>query len=468
MVALMLNIGCTATPEPVPPQPCPPGDPKCVPGPEVDPATVTKKTVEQAFEHANALFLSHDRGNDWSASSCKPGDKGCDASRNHCDVVVAAFERAQRLNRKLSKRSLPHARYNQAIAQTRCGRRASARAIFAELLDADSGFHRARLQLALHDLAEGKITLEKALAEVDRAVVDSHFDNVEALVTLAMLQMQRHNQIADADGNNDMDRAKKNLQRALAINDAFMPAHNQLAIYYLESARAAGAKRQAKLAALGNKKVKRDNATLELAALVCAQAIKKDPSYAPVYNTHGLIRAELGDLGGAARSFGKARTLSPGFFEAHMNYAAVNLQFHGFGNAQMAYQHAIAIRPKSYEARLGLALALRGQIRPNNSKAMIAASHRELERAKRIDANRPEAYFNEAILTQEFKAREVADSKPVLTKARVLYGTFIAKAKGQPRLASAVARARERISDIDRMLSFLQGNKPVVNNRPTP
>ena len=414
--------------------------------------------MHKAFEQANALFLRHDRGNDWSASSCKLGDKGCDASRNHCDSVVAAFDRAQRLNRKLSNKSLPHARYNQAIAQTRCGRRASARGIFAELLAADPGFHRARLQLALHDLADGKTSLEKALAEVDRAVVDSRFDNVEALVTLAMLQMQRHNQLADADGSSDMDRAKRNLQRALAIHDGFMPAHNQLAIYYLELARGAGDQRQTTLgAAATTKKEKVDTATLELAALVCSQAILKDPSYAPVYNTHGLIRAELGDLGGAARSFGKARKLSPGFFEAHMNYAAVNLQFHGFANAQSAYQRALQIRPKSYEARLGLALALRGQIRPNNVKTMIAASHRELEHAKRIDANRPEAYFNEAILTQEFKARGVADAKPVLTKAKSLYGTFIAKAQGKPRLASAVVRARERISDIDRMLAFLQG-----------
>ena len=45
---------------------------------------------------------------------------------------------------------------------------------------------------------------------------------------------------SDQDGKNDLERAQRNLQRALAIDDSYMPAFNQLAVYYLEQAKADG------------------------------------------------------------------------------------------------------------------------------------------------------------------------------------------------------------------------------------
>ena len=50
---------------------------------------------------------------------------------------------------------------------------------------------------------------------------------------------------------------------------------------------------------------------LEMAALVCTQAIKKNPRWAPIHNTAGLIDVELGNLSHAAASFDEARRLDP-------------------------------------------------------------------------------------------------------------------------------------------------------------
>ena len=50
--------------------------------------------------------------------------------------------------------------------------------------------------------------------------------------------MERGSDQPDGDGKNDLERAQRNLQRALAIDDSYMPAFNQLAIYYLEQAKA--------------------------------------------------------------------------------------------------------------------------------------------------------------------------------------------------------------------------------------
>src|ERR1019366_7931356 len=96
----------------------------------------------------------------------------------------------------------------------------------------------ARMQLALYQYkADGD--LDTAIASVQQAVLDAQFQNVPALVNLALFQMQRDGAQGDADKTckDDMECAKKNLQRALAIDDSYMPAFNQLALFYFQQAK---------------------------------------------------------------------------------------------------------------------------------------------------------------------------------------------------------------------------------------
>src|SRR4029079_18644278 len=163
----------------------------------------------------------------------------------------------------------------------------------------DPKFHRARAQLALYAFAEsGEKNIDAAIGEMRQAaVVDAQFKNVEALVNLGMLYIKRNNQSSDADGANDLARAKKYIQSALAVDDGFMPAFNQLAILYLEAAKQkAGRDNKQRVATSASKQKKVDTQALELAALVCSQAIRKNPKYAPVDNTAGMIQVELGNL----------------------------------------------------------------------------------------------------------------------------------------------------------------------------
>jgi tetratricopeptide (TPR) repeat protein len=261
------------------------------------------------------------------------------------------------------------------------------------------------------------------------------------LVSLAALQMERNSDRANDDGADDFERAKKNIQRALAIDDSYMPAFNQLSIYYMESAKKnSGSREQGRrrgLVVAGAKRAKVNQQQLELAALVASQAIQKNSSYAPIHNTAGLIQVEMNNFNGAVKSFARARQLDAKFFEAHMNYAAVNISFRGFAEAEKAYREAIKLRPDDYEAHLGLALALRGQIDDSNFDQQVAAAQKELEECKRIDAARPEAYYNEAILTQEYEA-------------------FIGKASGDPTFAEAVKRSKDRVQDIADTIQFIK------------
>jgi tetratricopeptide (TPR) repeat protein len=155
--------------------------------------------------------------------------------------------------------------------------------------------------------------------------------------------------------------------------------------------------------------------------------------------------------------------LDPNFFEAHMNYAAVSLSFRGFAEAEKAYRDALRLEPKDYEAHLGLALALRGQINDVNYDTYLAEAQKHLAECKKLDPDRPEAYYNEAILTQEYEAKGGDSSKsvPALKSAVVKYKEFIAKAKGQKIYAEAVKRSGDRAQDIEDTVKFIEDGERI-------
>ena len=88
----------------------------------------------------------------------------------------------------------------------------------------------------------------------------------------------------------------------------------------------------------------------------------------------------------AVKEFQTAAQLDPHFFEAQMNLAAINLSFRGFDKAEAAYRKALEMHPNDYDAHLGLALALRGQIDDSNYDKQVAAVQAELDACKKIDA----------------------------------------------------------------------------------
>jgi tetratricopeptide (TPR) repeat protein len=275
--------------------------------------------------------------------------------------------------------------------------------------------------------------------------------------------MERDSESPDGDGKDDLERAQKNLQRALAVDDNYMPAFNQLAVYYLQQAKkkagTKGGTRRGRrgMEVSGAQRAEVNEQQLDLAALVASQAQTKNPNYAPIHNTTGLIQVELKNFNGAVKSFARARQLDPKFFEAHMNYAAVNLSFRGFQEAEKAYREALKLRPKEYEAYLGLALAVRGQINDANFEKSVAEAQKYLDEAKKLDPARSETYYNEAILTHEFRAKRAGDKAvPILEKAASQYRDFAGKAGGDAAFAQAVKRSTDRVQDIEDTIKFLR------------
>lgn len=410
---------------------------------------VAKKAAE-GFNTAIDAFVAQDRSGTWAEANCKQ--------------VASLFQAASAEQKSAAGVELPEAHYNAGLAFQRCGDDASAKEQFTKAVQIEKNFHRARAQLALYKFKENG-NLDAAVSELDQIIKDAKYQNVEALVGLAALQMQRGGSASGPGCSTDFACAQLNLQRALAIDDSFMPAFNQLALYYLEQAKSdadTGKKgKKGGLSVAGAKKAKVNKQRLDLAALVASQAQKKNPNYAPIHNTSGLILVELENYNGAVQAFARARQLNPKFFEAQMNYAAVNLSFRGFAEAEKAYREALKLRPNTYEARLGLALALRGQIEGANADTYLAEAQKELDEAKKLDPRRPETYYNEAILAEEYRAKRSADPIPAFQAASKQYEEFISKAGGDAAFADAVARSRSRIEDIKATVDFIKDTRDI-------
>jgi len=152
-----------------------------------------------------------------------------------------------------------------------------------------------------------------------------------------------------------------------------------------------------------------------------------------------------------------------------MNYAAVNLSFRGFDAAQGAYKKALEMHPNDYDAHLGLALAMRGLINDSNYDTQVAAVQAELDTCKKLDGSRPDAFYNEGILTQEYKAKSGGDKDKTIAslgQAKTIFQSFVDKAQGKDEYNGAVKRATERMKDIDDTIAFLQ--LPGANPTPPP
>jgi tetratricopeptide (TPR) repeat protein len=423
--------------------------PPDVPGARPDPNKPAPRdpVAEAQFQSALSDMARLDKQGTWNAEACERVAKGFLAA---AELPGDTFD--------------AQAVFNAGVARERCGQDAAAKELFKLALSKKGDFHPAKVHLALlrHKETGGK-EIDAVLRDLRQAaIVDARYTNVEGLVALAMLSLERGNDVADTDGANDRARAVRYLQSALAVDDDYSPAMNGLALYYLGEARSASGRKAAKKSLASGVAARSGSAqAMELAALVCSQAIRKDPNDAVIHNTYGLIQVELGNLGKAAEAFGKARSLRPGFYEAEMNFAAVNLQFRGFAKAEEAYRAVLRERPEDYDARVGLALALRGQIRPESPEELTEKAAKELEKARTIAPDRPEAYYNEAILTQEYKARGAGtDTMKHLQKARELFGVFMQKAGSAPEYAETVKAAGERIKEIKEMEVFLAGAQP--------
>ena len=94
----------------------------------------------------------------------------------------------------------------------------------------------------------------------------------------------------------------------------------------------------------------------------------------------------------------------------------------------------------------------------------------ELDACKKIDGARPDAYYNEGILTQEYKAKSAGGTDKaiaVYNQAKTTFQAFLDKANGKSEYDGAVKKAKERMQDIDDTVTFLQAGGSPSASPPT-
>jgi tetratricopeptide (TPR) repeat protein len=338
-----------------------------------------------------ALFTAHETAADWSPTVCKE--------------VESAFARSNTAT----------AAFDAGLVLERCDDHAGAAVHYERALDLDPKMTAARVRLVVARY-ETSHALDEAITALEQIVTDAEFHDVDALIALAVLERKR-------GAAADLEAARTNLGRALAVDETSMVALNELSLLYVQTNH------------------------LDAAALVASQAIDRHTPYAPIFNTAGLVQSKLGKPSLAASMFQRAIDLNPRLFEAYANLGNLNLSFRGFAKAEEAFRKAVALRPNDYDAHLGLALALRGQITGLVTAAKVAAVRAELATCMKIAPDRPDAYFNDGILAEEFDVKLENRLHPALEHAIARFGQFKSRAAGNPAYADAIKRANEGIED---------------------
>jgi tetratricopeptide (TPR) repeat protein len=349
-----------------------------------------------------------------------------------CGAVIAGFERA---NSSQGGR-FTEAIYMIGVTHDRCGHAEQARDHYRRTLEANQRFCGARVAEGLDHFRNGRTA--QARAEFERSIRDDA-RCTEGYVNLAIMQRREGTEASTRDSLN-------NLRRALAIDSGYLPAFNQMALLYLGQAirRAGGAQGVAGGTAQlsgaaqeqGEQPARRessDRQMLDLAEVVCRQAQLINGSYAPIFNTWGLINVRQGNIIAGLAKFERAFALDPNLFEAYMNFGELTLSFRGYEDAARAFERATQLQATNYDAWIGLGAAQRGL---NNDQA----AQQSYERAQQLDANRPESYFNLGLLHQDYRD----GTEATLNQASQFYQQFLQRAGSRPEYAPAVEVVNRR------------------------
>ncbi len=165
-----------------------------------------------------------------------------------------------------------------------------------------------------------------------------------------------------------LDQAAKCFLQAIAVNEFFAPAYNNLGSIYLEREETRKAlafiTKAVSLDAslpdihnnLGN--ALRASSQPEAAKVSYAQAIALKADFPEAYNNLAVLLGELGQVEESLAAFDQAIRLLPHYAEAHSNRGNVLKSRRRLDEAIASYRNALAIRPDYHGARLNLAIAL--------------------------------------------------------------------------------------------------------------
>jgi tetratricopeptide (TPR) repeat protein len=199
---------------------------------------------------------------------------------------------------------------------------------------------------------------------------------------------------------------------------------------------------------------------LDLAKLLLDEGAKINENYAPLQHAYGLYYLYKNNLTEALSRFGKATELDPNFSEAHQNVALITLGFRKYDVAKDHFEKVLDLdKNKNYDALIGLAVANRGL---ND----LAGAESSYTKAKELDPQRGEAFFDLGVLYKDFLAAKETDltaSSDRYKTAKDYFKQFLGKKGIKP---ADKEEAEENIKDCDKVIKSLADYQKMLKDNP--
>ncbi len=180
------------------------------------------------------------------------------------------------------------------------------------------------------------MALSRAIEAARRAVHDTQYADVHALVRLACLELHRDGDVADGDGASDAARSVKDAMRAVAVQETSSEAHLALALGVARALR---------------RTLASDNPTMrELALELVEMALRGAPPAAGAAGAarrtlEGYLAMDRGQPGLAGASFEVATQLDAKLGSAWAGFGDLARSRSDFDGARAAYARAASLLP---------------------------------------------------------------------------------------------------------------------------
>ncbi len=359
-------------------------------------------------------------------------------TKDRCEKAASRFQDA-------GKGKLAEGFFNAGVAYQRCQDYDSAESMYKKALAVNSKHAPSLANLAEIALRRGK--RDEGMNLLKQAIDnDTNLQVSSARTNLGWLQYQELRRTTDAAARAKLEeQAIRNLQSALAVDNDDVVAYTVLALLYMEGA-------------------DRNRNRLDLAQLLVDEGKKRDDKYAPLWNASGLLKMKRGAVALALADFRQAVALDPQNFEARMNAAQIVLSSRNYNEAETQFREALKQRPKSYEATIGLGVALRGQATVFRAQAQNAEFARKLDDAERtyndamsLDKNKADAYYNLGLLYMDYRTNDQDAQKNIAQyrRAKQYFQDFLTRAdKGDAKAKDA----QGLIAKCDKYVQILSQN----------
>jgi tetratricopeptide (TPR) repeat protein len=359
-------------------------------------------------------------------------------TKDRCEKAAARFQDS-------GKGKLAEAYFNAGVAYQRCQDFDSAESMYKKALGLNPKHAPSLANLAEIALRRGK--RDDAMNLLKQAIDnDSNLQVSSARTNLGWLQYQELRRTTDAAARAKLEeQAIRNLQSALAVDSDDVVAYTVLALLHMEGA-------------------DKNRNRLDLAQLLVDEGKKRDEKYAPLWNASGLLKMKRGAVAQALADFRQAVMLDPQNFEARMNAAQILLSSRNYNEAETQFREGLKLRPKSYEATIGLGIALRGQATVFRAQSQTADFARKLDEAERtyndalsLDKNRADAFYNLGLLYMDYRTNDPDAQKNIAQykKAKQYFQDFLSRAD---KADTKVKDAQALIAKCDKYVQILGQN----------